>query len=87
MAVTSLSQALNDLWVGQRNGVGTSPSATLRSGLVSDLAVGDFLIGVRAVVTATGTTTSGVRTLTLLRRGELSFPVQWPAAATVWFTR
>jgi hypothetical protein len=87
MAVTTLSQTLHDWWVGMRPGVNTDPSATLRSGLVSDVLVGDYLIGARAVVAATGATTSGNRALTLQRRGELTFAVSWPAASTVWFTR
>jgi hypothetical protein len=89
MAVTSLSQAINDWWKSTRPGVNVDPSATLRSGLVSDLAVGDFLVGARAVITATGNTSGNpaVRALTLQRRGELNYDVSWPAAATVWFTR
>lgn len=88
MAVTTLSQALHDALITyNRKGVGVPDNATLRSGLVSDLAVGDFLWGARATVTATGATTSGNRALTLQRRGELTYSVSWPAAATVWFTR
>lgn len=89
MAVTTLSQQLNDLYKSWRPGVGTDPAATLRSGLVSDLQTGDFLIGARATVEATGATSGNpqVRALTLRRRGELDMSVSWPAASTVWFTR
>jgi hypothetical protein len=89
MAVTSLSQAIHDWWVLKRPGVNTSPAATLRSGLVSDLAVGDFLIGTRATITAIGASgaATATRNITLQRRGELSFPVDWVNGATVWFTR
>jgi hypothetical protein len=87
MAVTTLSQALHDWWTSRLPGLEANPGATLRSGLVSDLVVNDFLVGTRSTVIATGATTSGNRALTLRRRGEIEFNVSWPAAATVWFTR
>jgi hypothetical protein len=91
MAVTSLSQLLHDLWVGQRPGVNTDPAATLRSGLVSDLAVGDYVIGARGVVQpgsgAGGGAAASSRTLILKRRGELDMTVSWINGTTVWFTR
>lgn len=87
MAVTTLSQPLHDLWAARMPGVGSNPGATLRSGLVSDLAVGDFLIGSRATVFALGATAGGNRTLTLRNQTQTQFDVVWPTAATVWFTR
>jgi hypothetical protein len=89
MAVTNLSQAIHDWWVGMRPGVGTDPAATLRTGLVSDLAVGDYLIGARANITAIGASgaATATRSITLQRRGELTFTVAWVNGATVWFTR
>ena len=89
MAVTTLSQAINDWWLSWRPGVGTDPSATLRSGLISDLQVGDYLVGPRAVVTSIGATGGATvtRSITLQRRGELTFDVAWVNGATVWFTR
>jgi hypothetical protein len=86
MAFTALSQTIQDLWLSQRQPVG-GITTTLGSALVSDLAVDDFLPGVRATVTATGNTTAGNRALTLQRRGELTFTVSWPAASTVWVAR
>ena len=74
-----------------RPGVNTDPAATLRSGLVSDLAVGDYLIGVRAVVQtgsgAGGGAATATRSLILRRRDELDFTVNWVNGSTVWFTR
>jgi hypothetical protein len=92
MAVTTMSQAIHDALVGQRPGVGTSPTATLRSGLVSDLQAGDYVLGARAVVQASGLGAGGgsataSRTVPLLRRGELAFTVSWVNGSTVLFTR
>jgi hypothetical protein len=88
MAVTTLSQALHDALIRYgRTGVGTSPSATLRSGLVSDLADGDFLWGVRATVNGTPTVSGANHIVALRRRGALDFTVTWPSGSTVWFTR
>ena len=89
MAVTTLAQAIHDWLVGQRPGVGTDPSATLRSGLVSDLAVGDYLIGSRAIITSIGAAgaATATRSITMQRRGELTFTVAWVNGATVMFTR
>ena len=89
MAVTNLSAPLHALYLSWRNGVGTSPDATLKSGLVSDLAEGDFLVGPRATITAIDSAGSANQTrgITLQRRGELTFTVAWVNGATVWFTR
>ena len=89
MAVTSLSQAIHDWWVNTRPCVNTYPAATLRTGLVSDLQVGDYLIGARAVITAIGSSgaATATRSITLQRRGELTYTVAWVNGATVWFTR
>jgi len=89
MAVTTLSQAIHDWWVSMRPGLGTDPAATLRSGLVSDLVVGDYLIGARSVITAIGASGGATvtRSITLQRRGELTYTVAWVNGATVWFTR
>jgi hypothetical protein len=90
MAVTTLSQAIHDWWVSMRPGMDTDPAATLRSGLVSDLVEGDYLVGCRAIVQpglgAAGAATA-LRTIPLQRRGELAFTVSWVNGATVWFTR
>jgi hypothetical protein len=86
MAVTSLSQAINDAWV--KNGrPGTVTNGTGRQGLVSDLAVGDFLLGPRAQVIAAPAAVGGVRTMTLRRLGTLDFTVNYPDAAIVWLVR
>jgi hypothetical protein len=89
MAVTTLSQAIHDWWVLKRPGVNTDPAATLRTGLVSDLQVGDFLMGARANIVAIGASgaATATRNITLQRRGELTFSVDWVNGATVWFTR
>jgi hypothetical protein len=87
MAVTSLSQALHDLWVGRMPG--ESPAgATLRTGLVSDLVASDYLMGARVLVVSTGATVSGNRTLTVKRHNVgVNFDIVLPAASTLWFTR
>jgi hypothetical protein len=86
MAVTNLSQAINDAWV-KFGRTGTVTNGTARQGLVSDLAVNDFLLGPRAQVIAAPAAVGGVRTLTLRRRGTLDFTVNWPDTAIVWFVR
>lgn len=86
MTVTTLSQALHDRWVPKMPG-GAPDAATLRSGLASDLLVEDWLIGMRAKVTATGATVGGNRTITIQRPRETAFDVVLPAASTLWFTR
>lgn len=87
MAVSSLSQSMHDTWAVVRPGMETPAGATLRSGLVSDLVAGDWLIGMRAIVVSTGATVSGNRTLTVRRRGTIQFDVVMPAASTLWFSR
>ncbi len=89
MAVTTLSQQIHDWWMSWRPGVGTDPAATMRTGLVSDLQVGDYLVGPRSVVTAIGNSggATTTRTITLQRRGELTYDVNWINGSTVWFTR
>lgn len=89
MAVTQLPQAVHDLWIGQRPGLEVNPGQRLSTGLGSDLAVGDYLIGMRATVTAVGTTTSGVRQVTIRRRADtaLTQTIGIVAASTLWFGR
>lgn len=89
MAVTSLSQGIHDWWMSWRPGLNTDPSATMRTGLVSDLQVDDYLVGPRAVITSIGASGAATvtRSITMQRRGELTFTVAWVNGATVWFTR
>lgn len=89
MAVTALSQAISDWWLLMRPGVNTPEGAVLHAGLVSDLQVGDYLVGPRANITAIGAAGGATvtRSITLERRGELGFTVNWVNGATVWFSR
>lgn len=87
MAFVALTQSIQDFWLSIRQPTNAAPKTTLGSALVSDLVVDDFLPGVRAVVTATGATTSGNRSLTLEGHDALTYTVSWPAAATVWVAR
>jgi hypothetical protein len=72
MALTQVTGARATYWLGNRPG--HKPDGLLYTALVSDLAADDFLCGPRARVVSTGSTTSGVRTLTLDRLG-----FQWTA--------
>jgi hypothetical protein len=67
MALTQVTGALANWLLIQRNG--GFGAGTVYTCLVSDLAVGDYMPGMRAFVASTGTTTSGNRTLTLTRLG------------------
>jgi hypothetical protein len=91
MAVTSLSQQITDWWKAHRPGVNTDPNATMRTGLVSDLVEGDFLVGARATVQpgsgAGGGSATVTRALVLRRRGEVDYTVNWINGSTVWFLR
>lgn len=69
------------------NRAGSAPGGSPGTALVSDLIVGDWLVGARATVTALGTTTSGVRTLTLGKISGASHSVQWVAASSVVIIR
>ena len=84
MAFSSLSNAWTTWYLAQRNGgVGSGTPGTC---LVSDLAVGDYLVGARCKITATGSTTSGVRSLTVDRNGITS-TIQQVAASSVVIIR
>ena len=87
MAVTTLAQALHDLWVSRFPGTETMPSATLRSGLVTDLIQGDFLIGLGAIIISVGAVTGTNKAFTVRRTDGIEFSVSMPTTATVWFTR
>jgi hypothetical protein len=84
MAFSALNNAQTAWYLANRPG--GLPNGTPGTALVSDLAVNDFVIGARATVVSTGTTTSGVRTLTVSRAG-MNFTVQWVAASTVLIIR
>lgn len=85
MAFTAVTGAWATWWVANRNG--GVPTGTFGSALVSDLLVGDYVVGARSKVEVLGTTTSGVRTLTLSRPGYPNYVVGWRAADTVHIIR
>jgi hypothetical protein len=84
MALTQVTGAPATYWLNNRPG--NNAEGTVYDCLVSDLAVGDFLCGPRAHVTATGSTTSGVRTLTVSRLG-VSSTVAYVATTTIRIIR
>lgn len=85
MAFAALNNAQTTWFKTNRHG--GLPSGNAGTALVSDLLVNDYLVGMRATVTATGTTTSGVRTLTVNRFGQGTMTIQWVAASTVIIIR
>lgn len=85
MAFTTVTGTYANWWTANRNG-GVA-AGTFGTALVSDLAAGDYVIGARSTVVSTGTTTSGVRTLTLSRPGFLNYTVGWRTADTVHIIR
>lgn len=68
MALTQVTGARATFWLTQRPG--PTAGTAVYTCLVSDLAANDFVCGMRAVVTVTGTTVSGKRTLTFERLGH-----------------
>ena len=90
MAITAQSGSLANWWLAYRSGTTPTPTGTVYNGLVSDLAVGDYLVGARAEISATGATTgtspNQVRSLTLQRLGH-TWTVSWPISSTVQFIR
>jgi hypothetical protein len=88
MALAAVSTTIRDWWLAVRPGTGlVSAPAGIYTALVSDLAVGDYVLGIRAKVTATGATASGVRTFTVQKVNSGEFTVSWPAAQTVMIGR
>lgn len=85
MSFVAVTGAWASWWLANRNG-GVA-SGTFGSALVSDLAVGDYVVGARTTVVSTGSTTSGVRTLTLSRPDAPNFTVGWRTADTVHIIR
>jgi hypothetical protein len=85
MAFAAVTGAYATWWAANRNGgVG---AGTFGTALVSDLLVDDYVIGARSTVVSLGTTTSGVRTLTLSRPGYSNYTVGWRTADTVHIIR
>lgn len=84
----ALSAALTDTYatwlIAQRNG--GKASGTVYDCLVSDLVVGDYLVGPRCFVATVGATTSGVRAMTFTRLG-FTFAANYVAASTVRIIR
>lgn len=72
-------------WLANRNG--GLPTGTFGSALVSDLAVGDYIIGVRSKVATVGGVTSGMQSFTLSRVGYSNYPVSWRTGDTVHIIR
>lgn len=85
MAFTAVTGAYASWWVANRPG--DLPNGTFGTALVSDLLVGDYVTGARCTVVSLGTTTSGVRTMTMSRPGHPNFTVGWRTADTVHIIR
>jgi hypothetical protein len=76
------------MYLTTRPGYQVTPTAVY-DGLVSELAVGDWLVGSRQKVVAVGATTGNpaVRTLTLARANAPTVDVSWLAASAIRFAR
>jgi hypothetical protein len=85
MSFAAVTGVWANWWLANRNG-GVA-TGTFGSALVSDLLAADYVVGARTTVVSTGTTTSGVRTLTLSRPGYPNFVVGWRTADTVHIIR
>lgn len=85
MAFSTVTGAWANWWKANRNG--GYPGGTFGSALVSDLAVDDYVVGARSTVVSTGSTASGIRTLTLSRPGAVNYTVGWRTADTVHIIR
>lgn len=85
MAFSTVTGAYANWWTANRPG--DASGGTFGTALVSDLLVGDYVTGARATVIALGTTTSGVRTMTMSRPGYPNFTVGWRTADTVHVIR
>lgn len=85
MAFTTVTGAYANWWLANRNG--GLPGGTFGSALVSDLLVGDYVVGARSKVVSLGSTVSGVLTLTLSRVGYPNYTVGWRTADTVHIIR
>lgn len=80
MALVQITGTRANYWLSTRPG--PQEGTAMYTALVSDLAAGDFICGMRATVVSTGATTSGNRTLTLIRLG-FTWTQTLPAASTV----
>jgi hypothetical protein len=83
MATSALSQAIMDMYAATRPDI--TKTSGMFDGLVSDLVVGDYVIGARSKVTAVGTAGT-TRSVTLERNGQI-YTVTWVSAHTVRFIR
>jgi hypothetical protein len=81
--------ALSNTWTAWylANRPGSAPAGTPGTALISDLIANDYLVGGRMTVVSTGTTTSGVRTLTVKRADGPNFTVAYTAASSVLIIR
>jgi len=87
MSLAALTQAWADWLNANRPGHSTLPGSWYTA-LVSDLQADDYLHGPRAIVVSTGSTVSGVRTLTLQRVATgVQFTVGYVAASSVVIRR
>lgn len=85
MAFNAVTGAWANWW--KENRPGGLPDGTFGSALVSDLAAGDYVVGARSTVVSTGSTSSGIRTLTLQRPGSANYNVGWRTADTIHIIR
>lgn len=86
MAFSGLNNAQTAWYLANRPG--GKPSGSSGTALVSDLVAGDYITGARCIVVSTGSTTSGVRTLTVSKPGiSVDYTVNWVAASTVLIIR
>lgn len=88
MTFAGLNNAQTTWYKANRPGTAAAAAGTPGTALVSDLQAEDYLVGARLRVISTGTTVSGVRTLTVERPAQgITHTVQWVAASSVIIIR
>lgn len=84
MALSQVTGSLANWWLTYR--YGSKPAGTVYNCLVSDLAVGDYLVGTRATITVVGAVSGSNKSFTLDRLGK-TMTVSWPTASAIQIIR
>ena len=86
MAAAAVPNSTRDMYLSTRPGWGVNPTGVY-DGLVSDLAVNDWLIGSRQKVTAIGTPSGGLTPITVARSNGTVITVNYPSGSAIRFAR
>jgi hypothetical protein len=84
---TALSSTMSAMYLASRPGIGTPKPTTVYDGLVSELAVNDWLPGSRQRVQSIGTAANGLLPITLSRSNGPTITVQWVTGSAIRFAR